>query len=140
MWIACKLPHGLTIRHKGQEINLNGPNEGYDPTYLAPNGRVNDGEKRSGGFGLTELTGEKADAFNDWVNSVTYKNGKAAEGKLAEPFLALENGQIMSFKDEKSARDETKTMSDAIVTGTEGIDPETDKQMKASGLETADKK
>lgn len=140
MWIACKLPHGLMIRHKGQEINLNGPNEGYDPTFLAPNGRINDGEKRSGGFGLTELTGDKAAAFEDWANSVTYVEGNKDKGQLPEPFMALENGQILSFKDEKSARAETKTMSDAITTGTEGIDPETDKQMKAGGLETADKK
>ncbi|MET0372729.1 MAG: hypothetical protein ABW128_00565 [Rhizorhabdus sp.] len=140
MFVACKLPHGLTIKHNGQTINLNGANEGYDAADLARNGVPRDGENRSGGFGLTELTGDQAAAFDDWVNRVTYTNGKKDDGKLAEPFGALENGSILTFKSESEARKETKAMADAITTGTEGIDPATDKQMKAAGLETADKK
>jgi hypothetical protein len=140
MHVICKLPHGLTIKHAGQTINLNGANEGYDPTFLAPNGRNNDGEKRVGGFGITELTGDQASAFEDWANHVTYKDGKKESGKLPEPNLALENGMIVSFKSEADARKEAKNLSSYIATGTEGIDPATDKQMKDDQLETADKK
>lgn len=140
MHVICKLPHGLTIRHAGETINLNGANEGYDPTFLAPNGRANDGEKRTGGFGITELNPKQAAAFEDWSNQVTYKDGKKESGKLLEPNLALENGMIMSFKSEADARKEAKSLSSAITTGTEGIDPANDAQMKAAGLETADNK
>lgn len=139
MFVICKLPHGLTVKHNGQTINLNGANEGYDPTFLAPNGRNNDGEKRAGGFGITELTGDQATAFEDWAVKVTYKDGKKEAGKLVEPNAALENGMIMTFKSEADARKEAKNLSSAIETGTEGIDPSSDKQMKADGLETADK-
>lgn len=140
LFVICKLPHGLTVKHNGQTINLNGANEGYDPTFLAPNGRTNDGEKRAGGFGITELTGDQAAAFDDWAAKVTYRDGKKEAGKLAEPNLALENGMILSFKSEADARKEAKSLSAAITTGTEGIDPASDPQMKADGLETADKK
>lgn len=140
MFVICKLPHGLSIAHNGQTINLNGANEGYDPTFLAPNGRNNDGEKRVGGFGITELNGDQAAAFEDWSNQVTYKEGKKEKGKLTEPNLALENGMIVPFKSEADARKEAKNLSSAITTGTEGIDPTNDKQMQADGLETADKK
>ena len=140
MFVICKLPHGLTVKHNGKTINLNGANEGYDPTFLAPNGRNNDGEKRVGGFGITELTGDDATAFEDWTNAVTYKDGDKTKGKLQEPNLALENGMIGVFKSEGDARKEAKNLSSYIETGTEGIDPSTDKQMKNDGLETADKK
>jgi hypothetical protein len=140
MWIICKLPHGLTIKHNGQTINLNGANEGYDPEDLARNGVPRDGERRSGGFGLTELNADQSAAFEDWAAKVTYKDGDKAKGKLAEPHLAIENGMIGSFKTESDARKEAKNLSDMILTGTEGIDPKTDKQMKAAGLETADTK
>lgn len=139
MFVACKLPHGLSIRHNGRVLNLYGANEGYDPTFLAPNGRSNDTERKSGGFGLTELTGDDAAAFEDWANRVTYKDGKKENGKVAEPFGALESGSILMFKSEAEARKETKAMAEAITTGTEGIDPATDKQMKADQIETADK-
>lgn len=140
MFVANKLPHGLTVRHNGQTLNLNGPNEGYDPTDLAPNGKARDGENRSYGFGLTELKGDQEAAFVDWVNKVTYNDGDKTKGKLVEPFAALENGSILSFKTRDEAVKETKMMADAITTGTEGIDPATDKQMKAAGLETANTK
>lgn len=139
MFVICKLAHGLTVRHNGQSINLNGANEGYDPTFLAPNGRLNDGERRAGGFGITELTGDQEAAFNDWAAKVTYVEGDKTKGKLAEPNAAIENGMIMPFKTEGDARKEAKNLSAAITTGTEGIDPSSDAQMKAAGLETADK-
>lgn len=139
-FVICKLPHGLSVRHNGQIINLNGANEGYDPTFLAPNGRATDGERKTGGFGITELKGEQEAAFDDWCNAVTYKEGDKAKGKLLEPNAAIENGLIVSFKSESDARKEAKNLSGVVETGTEGIDPATDKQMKAAGLETADKK
>jgi hypothetical protein len=138
-FVICKLPHGLSIKHNGQTINLNGANEGYDPAFVAPNGKFNDGERRTGGFGITEISPEQFDAFNDWSDKVTFNDGDKTKGKLVEPNLALENGLIVAFKSEGDARKEAKNLAGYVTTGTEGIDPATDAQMKADGLETADK-
>ena len=132
-FIACKLPHGLTINHQGQTINLNGPNEDNDPLNPNKNGQIVDSGTASGGFGLTELDGDKLKAFDDWVLRVTHVDGDKTKPKLAEPFLPLVNGSIQRFANEKDARAETQAMSSAVRTGLEGVDPEKD---LPSGLET----
>jgi hypothetical protein len=129
--VACKLPHGLSIPIAiGRVINLNGPNEG---SY---NGLSNDDEKSSYGFGLTKLDDRDAGAYEQWAKSVTFKeDGKT---KLDEPFAAIENGALMTFKTESEARSELKGMASAITSGFEGVDPDdpkngvkTDKELMA---------
>lgn len=123
--IACKLPAGLRIDHNSRVITLVGANIGEDLENVSRNGRPNDNSQRIEGFGLTTVSNEDADAFTDWANQVTYKNGKPSDGKLAEPFAALENGSIQGpFKDEAEARKEVKSISSAVSTGFEGLDPE----------------
>lgn len=140
LFVACKLPHGLSIRHAGQSIDLFGPNADYNENLVMPNGYVPDSERVSGGFGITKLEGDQQAAFEDWQNQVTFKDGDKAKGKLQEPFLPLENGTLLVFKSEADARKETKSLAGMVETGTEGIDPATDKQMKRDGVETSDKK
>jgi len=120
--IACKLPNGLQITHEGQTIVLVGSNIGERLENVSPNGRLDDNNHRSGGFGLTEVSDRQADAFAAWAKAVTMdENG----GKLAEPFPALENGSILGpYKSFDEARKECTAMSDAVATGFEGLDPE----------------
>lgn len=113
--VANKLPHGLTIPlGAGRVINLNGPNEG------AINGQSNDSETSAYGFGLTTLNDKDAEAYEKWAKSVTFKDdGKT---KLDEPFAAIENGALMSFKTEAEAKSELKGLASAITSGFEGVE------------------
>lgn len=113
--VACKLPHGLTVPvGPGRAINLNGPNEG------ALNGQSNDNEQSAYGFGLTKLDGKDQEAYEAWAKSVTFK--KDGTSKLDEPFAAIENGALMTFKTEAEARSELKGMASAITSGFEGVE------------------
>lgn len=129
--VACKLPHGLLIVHNGQTIVLKGANDGVDAEMVHRNDR----------FALTDLDDKQAEAFLDWTVVTTYKQDKEGkpgkeQGKLAEPNAAIESGAIQWFKSRADADKEMSALAGLIVTGTEGIDPATDKEMKASGLET----
>lgn len=124
-FVACKLPAGLRIDHMGEVIVLHGANIGEDLENVSRNGRPNDNQLRSYGFGLTELDDKKTEAFEAWKSAVTYKEGKKEAGKLAEPFAALENGSIQGpFKSIDDARKEVATLHSAVTTGTEGVDPD----------------
>lgn len=113
--VACKLPHGLSISTgAGRAINLNGPNEGM------LNGQSNDNEQSAYGFGLTKLDGKDAEAYERWAKSVTFKEDGTS--KLDEPFAAIENGALMTFKTEAEARSELKGMASAITSGFEGVE------------------
>lgn len=133
--VAVKLPHGLTITHNARTINLNGQNIDSNPIAPLINGATYDIDaKRSGGFGLTELTDAKdEEAFKAWVKAVTYTDDGTT--KLESPFAPLENGSIMVYPNMKAAMAESKTLSDAITTGFEGIDP---KAAGVDGLTTQD--
>lgn len=123
--IACKLPNGLLIDHNGSRITLAGANIGEDLENVSRNGRPNDNSRRSHGYGLSEISDKDAEAFTDWVNQVTYKNGKPADGKLADPFPALENGSILGpFKTLDEARKEVASLASSVLTGFEGLDAE----------------
>lgn len=123
--IACKLPAGLTICHKGQRITLVGANIGEDLENVSRNGRPNDNKARESGFGLTTLSDSDALLFADWSNAVTYVDGKKDAGKLADPFVALHNGAILGpFKSIDEARRECASVAGAVLTGMEGLDPE----------------
>lgn len=129
--IACKLPAGLQIMHGGRSIVLAGANIGENLESVSRNGSPTDNDRRSHGFGLSEISDTDAEVFTDWVNQVTYKNGKPADGKLAEPFLALENGSILGpFKSLDEARKEVASIASSVTTGFEGLDSE------AEGVET----
>lgn len=122
---ACKLPNGLDIRHQGKSIILVGANIGEDLEAVSKNGLPSDNSARSHGYGLTTLSDEDAAVVNDWMNQVTYKDGKKANGKLAEPFLPVENGSILGpFGSIDEARKETATLASSITTGFEGLDAE----------------
>lgn len=132
--VACKLPHGLSISHQGETIVLAGANDGVDAEM----------RHRDDRFALTELTDAQSDAFLAWTNEATYKRDKAGKavkenGKLDEPFLAIENGSIMWFKNRDDAKKEMGALVTSIQTGVEAIDPASDKEMKAAGVETAEK-
>lgn len=135
-FVACKLPAGLTIQPlSGEPINLRGPNDSGS-SVLAPNGITFDTEDRAAGYGLTQLTDDQAARFVAWSDSVTTKDGKP----VAQPFLPLDNGSILGpFKSKDEARKEAQAVHAMVSTGFEGIDPATDQEMKAAGVETADK-
>lgn len=127
-FIACKLPHGLTICHGLARIVLLGSNVGEDLENVSRNGLPNDNARRVAGFGITELDSAKVEVFEKWAAAVTYKEGDKAKGKLDDPFPALENGSILGpFKTLDEARKECASLSGQIVTGTEGLDPEKEK-------------
>lgn len=133
--IANKLPHGLTITHNGEILNLNGANVGADPLNPLGNGSDASGGQRSAGYGLTTLNDKQAAAYEDWETKVTKD---ANGGPLAEPFQPLANGSILKFKNEQEARKETEALSSAVTTGFEGLDAdaELDKATKDQpGLE-----
>lgn len=124
--VACKLPHGLTIKHNGQTINLNGTNAGSSPLNPLVNGGMSDGKLVSADYGLTELTDDQAKAFAEWSDWAQYKHKDGvpvkAAGLLDEPFLPLVNGAILTFKSMDEARKETSQLSADVVTGYEGLD------------------
>lgn len=137
--IACKLPHGLDIRHKGLSLKLRGANSGENLAMPSANGMATDNAFRSAGFGLTEVNGSALELFTDWQNAGLYTGGQKTNGKLAEPFAALVNGSIMGpFKTIDEARLEVLGISDAIVTGAEGLDAE-EEAKKPGGVQPDDK-
>lgn len=126
--IACKLPTGLSIQHKGKTLVLKGGNSGEKLQNVSENGDPTDNAFRASGFGLTEISDSDAELFADWSNAVTYKDGKAANGKLDHPFKPLENGSILGpFKTIDEARKEVVAVSDGVTTGFEGLDPSKEK-------------
>lgn len=132
MIVACKLPHGLQINHKGRILRLNGPNEGTDLSDPFKNGTERDTETSFAGFGLTELKGDDESTYKDWVQQVTYKDGDKAKGKHAEPFAALENGVLMDFTSMSAAKSELKALAGSINSGFEGL---SEADAKKAGVE-----
>jgi hypothetical protein len=122
MIVACKLPHGLSINHNGQTINVNGVNAAHDPLNPAANGALLDGSAMSAGFGLTTLNDAQAEAFEDWSNKALYVDGDKAKGKVAEPFPPLANGSLLTFKNDAEARKETAAITTDVQTGFDGLD------------------
>jgi hypothetical protein len=130
--IACKLPHGLTIRHNDARVTLLGANYGEALANPSLNGTPNNNERRFNGFGLTDLSTTQLEVFTSFKNAVTFKNGKPADGKLRNPSPLFENGIILGpFKSVEEARQEINTIGSSITTGTEGLDPVKEKVEKA---------
>lgn len=123
-FIACKLPAGLQITHNGETIVLLGANIGENLGLVSANGSPLDHLNRASGYGLTEINDRQAEAFADWSDVVTYKDGVKANGKLADPFPALENGSILGpFKSKADAQKEASAMASMTISGFEGLDP-----------------
>ncbi len=131
--VACKLPHGLTINHAGQIINLNGSNADFNPEAPAGNGVIVDNAVISGGFGLTTLDDKQAEAFADWCNRAQFKDGDKANGLLDEPFLPLTNGAIQSYKSESDARKDTRAVTSSVSTGFDGLDGDAEMRRATAG-------
>jgi hypothetical protein len=131
--VACKLPHGLTVNHMGRTINLNGANANHDPLAPAANGTLAEGSIMSAGFGLTTLNDADADAFNDWANRATYKDGLKANGPLDDQFPPLVNGTLCIFKSEAEARKETNAVSSTVSNGMDGLDGDAEIKKAAAG-------
>jgi hypothetical protein len=131
--VACKLPHGLTINHNGQTINLNGSNSGSDPLDPLKNGTLGDNSIVSAGYGLTTLDDKAAEAFADWSNKALYKDGVKDNGPLDEQFLPLANGSILTYKNEADARKDTASISPAVSNGLDGLDGDAEIKKAAAG-------
>lgn len=132
--IACKLPNGLIVRHNGQEITLKGANIGENLRNPSENGNPSDNRDRAYGYGLTELSDKQGEVFADWAKAVTFKNGNPADGKLSDPFPALENGSILGpFKSKDEAIKELTSIASAVTTGFEGLDPTAQKDIEKAG-------
>lgn len=130
MIVACKLPHGLTVNHNGQTININGVNAAHDPLNPAANGALLDGSLMSAGYGLTTLNDAQAEAFEDWSNKALYVDGEKAKGKVAEPFPPLANGALRVYKSDADARKDTASITTDVATGFDGLDG--DAEIKAA--------
>ncbi len=129
-FVACKLPSGLKIDHNGEVITLAGANIGENLRNPSDNGNPQDNARRAYGFGLTELNDRQTAAFEDWKKKMTFKNGDSGE-KLTEPFAALENNSIMGpFKSRDEAVKEIADLHTLVRTGTEGLDPEKEKDIE----------
>lgn len=131
--VACKLPHGLTVRHAGQVININGANVNHNDLAPAPNGQLADGPDLSAGYGLTTLNGAAEEAFNDWCARAQFKldaSGNPTKEPLDEPFVPLVNGTLKAYKSEADARKDTSSISTGVSTGMDGLDG--DAEMKAA--------
>lgn len=110
--VACKLPAGFTIDHKGERLTLNGPQDA---------GNV-------AGFGVTR--GVDAAWFKNWCDEVTAK------------FKPLASGAIFPIDSDKPAdvEDAVRERAPDVRTGLEPLDPEapmegiepTDEQRKAN--------
>jgi len=113
MFVGCKLPHGLEINHLGETIVLNGANAGFDVDNPWKNDLPPDSPLRAYGVGLTQIEGDKAEAFKDWFDMA----GKG-EGPVRAGFI---------FFTEKAA-DATKEAQgiEGEATGLGGINPEKD--------------
>ncbi|MBU6429746.1 MAG: hypothetical protein KGR26_12085 [Cyanobacteria bacterium REEB65] len=119
MFVGCKLPHGLEIQHKGHTIVLNGANIGFDPEAPWANGAAPDAPLCASGVGLTQLEGEKADAFKDW---------HAIAGKGDGP---VKRGLI--FFTESKADAEAEARGVEGIASIDGLDPSKD---LPAGIET----
>lgn len=136
-FFICKLPHGLTISHKGSSVELRGANSSFNAS--TPIIGLNNLDGDAYGFGITELNDKDAATVEDWAASVTLvldSDGKPTKTKLADPYPALDNGSIQGpFASEADAREEAKLLGSAVRTGFEPVDPDTDREMKAAGIE-----
>lgn len=108
--IACKLPNGLLVEHKGESVLLNG----------------SDDASAVSGYGLTPDV--DLDWFNDWATG---------DGK---DFPPVAKGLIFVAPNERFAQDQAREQGDDIRSGLEGVDPEkpgegvepTDEQKRAT--------
>lgn len=134
-FIACKLPHGLTIDHDGHRLTLLGANVGERLAQVSPNGDPNDNENRIAGFGVTRLDDRATEFFEKWRNDVTFVNGDPKKGKVRDGFPALENGSILGpFASIEDLRAEVQPLAASVVTGFEGLDPAVEAE-KTGGVE-----
>jgi len=93
--VACKLPQGIHLTHKGKTVKLAGAN--------ACNNRF--------GFGVTP--GVDGDWFNDWATG---------DGK---DFAAVKNGSLFAMAAPKIADAVTERRADpSVQTGLEPLDPD----------------
>jgi hypothetical protein len=120
--IACKLPHGLTIKHQGHTINLNGTNADFNPLAPSANGAIGESPNLSAGFGLTTLSDEQAAVFEDYRKKAIYVDGQESKGKLEEAFQPFVNGSIELFKSMTDARKETVAITSDVNSGFDGLD------------------
>jgi len=93
--VACKLPQGLTVTHKGLSVTLAGAN--------ASGNRF--------GFGITP--GVDADWFNDWATTD------------ARELPAIKRGMIFAMESAAKAKDAARERrgDKSVQTGAEPIDP-----------------
>lgn len=112
MFVACKLPSGHIIDHKGQRISLRGTNTGVNNLALPTNGAIEDGKFRSFGYGITEIDGDQADAMADWIKQTENHEGP------------VQAGLIFVAKSESDLRGEAQKRSERA--GLNGIDPNAD--------------
>ena len=125
MFVACSLPAGFTVRHNGQVIRLNGPHTGLDPEALPKNGSAPDDFNRVSGYGLTEVSGDEAEAVKDWM-------ALSAKGKGP-----VRSGAIIAAGSKADVAKEARS-NEGAADGFKGLDPAKD---LPKGVETAtDKK
>lgn len=91
--IACKLPNGLMVEHKGESVLLNG----------------SDHASAVSGYGMTQNV--DLDWFNDWAT------GDARE------FPPVAKGLIFVAPNERFAQDQATEQGDDLRSGLEGVDP-----------------
>lgn len=82
MFVACNLPAGLIVKHKGRTITLNGGHTGLDPENLPKNGAAPDTASRVSGYGITEVAGEDAEALKDWMAVSAKGRGPVRSGAI----------------------------------------------------------
>jgi len=111
MFVACKVPFGLLVRHKGHEIMINGPHAGLNPETLPPNGAAPDDFNRYLGWGLTELEGEPADVLLDYIDIASKGDGPFSSGAVV--VVDSRGDALAAVKDHES-----------VVSGFEGQDPD----------------
>jgi hypothetical protein len=111
MFVACKLPAGMIVRHKECEVLLLGANNGLDATILPANGAAPDGATRSGGWGVTEVSGDDATALKDWIDVTGKGDGPVAAGMI---FTAASRRELDAEVGKRSR------------SGLEGLDPNRD--------------
>lgn len=92
--VACKLPNGLLVDHKGSSVLLNGSD---DPSAVK-------------GYGMT--SGVDLDWFNDWMTG---------DGKEFPP---VTKGLIFVAGSESNAKAQATEQGDDIQSGLEGLDPD----------------
>lgn len=92
--IACKLPNGLVVEHKGKTVLLNG----------------SDHESAVSGYGMTPDVG--LDWFQDWATGD------------ARDFPPVARGLIFVAPNARFAQDQAREQGDDVRSGLEGVDPE----------------